>query len=102
MHNANDATRNAVGALERGVSRSGLVPMGTLGAFLVRDLKTGVQFSVGSGMNDRERSLFWALGDALKGRLLRYRYFPSGCVDLPRFPVFAGLRDGADTEALYA
>lgn len=94
--NANAAVRNAVGGLERSTAREGLVPLDSLGAFMVRDVASGAEFSLGAGFTDSERALFWARGAAMLGQGLRYRYFPTGNKALPRFPVFAGLRDSAD------
>jgi DNA ligase-1 len=74
-------------------------PKGTLGAFVMRDMTTGVTFNIGTGFDDAERRAFWHMGSALHGKLARYRYFPTGEKDRPRFPVFAGLRNRADTDS---
>ena len=67
-----------------------------LGAFVVEDIKNGVRFNVGSGLNHSERQSFWQMGSAMLGKLLRYRHFPVGAKDKPRFPVYAGLRSALD------
>lgn len=82
--------------------RGGRVAHGLLGALHVRDVKSGVRFSIGAGFTDEERSRLWSLGDALTGRLLTYRHFPYGAKDLPRFPTFAGLRSPLDMGARHA
>jgi len=95
MHNANEAKRNAAGKLERSSKKSGKVPTGVLGALLVRDMKTGVDFSIGTGFSDAERAELWR-NPPRPGTIVRYRYFPSGSRERPRFPVFAGFRDPRD------
>ena len=76
--------------------------MEQLGALQVRDVESGVEFSLGAGFTEKERVMFWQMGEALSGSLVRYRYFPSGSKERPRFPVFSGLRDRIDTEVRYA
>lgn len=69
---------------------------GVLGALHVRDLATGIEFSIGAGFTESERVSFWQLGRGLLGSLVRYRYFPVGMKEKPRFPIFSGLRSPAD------
>jgi DNA ligase-1 len=75
-------------------------PMGTMGALTVRDVQSGVEFSVGTGFGDWDRDRLWALRDSPAALPpLRYRFFPQGGYDRPRFPVFAGFRNALDTSA---
>jgi DNA ligase-1 len=99
LKNANAATRNALGYLERSTERAGLRPGGTLGALEVRDLVSGVEFSIGSGFDQATRDQLWAARDTLPGRLAAYRHFPVGAYDRPRFPTFKGLRSPLDLTA---
>jgi DNA ligase-1 len=85
--------------MEEQVSETG-EPKNTLGALVVRDLKTGVVFSIASGFTQADRDAFWRRGLG-GGELVRYRHFPTGGKDKPRFPVFAGLRSRADMEAAH-
>ena len=71
-------------------------PNGTLGALRVRDLVSGVCFKIGSGFEGDERAKFWRMGEAMYGAYVRYRHFPSGAAEKPRFPVFDGLRGALD------
>ncbi len=96
MHNGNPATENAFGRTERKGGQAGLVPAGTLGSLRVRDLKTGVEFNVGSGLNDAQRADIWAHQDSYRGRVVKYRHQPSGKKELPRFPTFLGFRHPDD------
>lgn len=96
MHNANAAETNELGRTKRSTHAAGLVPAGTLGALLVRDLKTGVEFSIGTGFDDPTRALLWATKDSTLGRVTKYKSFPTGVKDKPRFPVYLGFRDERD------
>jgi DNA ligase-1 len=96
MHNENAAKTDALGHTERSTSKAGLRPAGTLGALLVRDLATGVEFSIGTGLSASDRDTIWADRGALLGRLVKYKAFNIGAYDAPRFPVFLGFRDRRD------
>jgi len=96
MTNLNGAMRNALGHLERSRAKAGLVGAGTLGALQVRDLTTGVEFEIGTGFNQHDRELLWSTRNDLPGRLVRYKYQPTGVKEKPRFPVFLGFRDPRD------
>lgn len=95
-HNANEATKNALGRTERSTAKAGMVGKDTLGAARVRDVVTGVDFEIGSGFDDAIRSEIWSDKDNYIGKLIRYKYFPVGSKDKPRFPVFQGFRDLMD------
>lgn len=96
MHNGNEATRDALGNVERSACKAGLSGKGTLGALQVKDISTGVTFDIGTGLDDATRAEIWANMDRYRGQLVRYKYFPSGSKDKPRFPVFQGFRDIKD------
>lgn len=98
MHNANEAYTDEVGATARSSHQENMVPMDTLGALVVRGLFEGkeVEFSIGTGFSATERRLLWLERDRLVGRLAKYKYFPLGSKDRPRFPVFLGLRHADD------
>ena len=96
MHNDNEAETNALGRTERSTKKEGMVGAGTLGGFNVRDLKSGVEFSIGSGFTADERSRFWERRGKLSGLVVKYKYFASGSKKRPRFPIFEGIRDKRD------
>lgn len=96
MHNGNEATQNVFGRTERKGGQAGLVPAGTLGSLRVRDLETGVEFSVGSGFTDTDRRVIWTNQATALGRVIKYRHQPSGKKELPRFPTFLGFRHPDD------
>jgi DNA ligase-1 len=96
MHNTNEAKTNALGRTERSSAKDGKVGLGVLGGFQVRDLKTGVEFEVGSGLDADQQKDFWARRPELLGGILKYKFFPVGIKDKPRHPIFLGLRDKRD------
>lgn len=96
MENTNEATKDNLGRTKRSSAKSGKVGKGTLGAFIARDLRTGVEFSVGGGLTADDRIRFWADRKHLDGRILKYKFFPVGVKEAPRHPVFLGFRDPKD------
>jgi len=99
QHNANEAKRNELGQLERSSHKAGKVGKQTLGALMVKDLKTGVEFDIGTGFTESQRQLLWAQGDNLIGKVVKYKSQPTGVKDKPRFPVFLGFRDKVDMDS---
>lgn len=99
QHNANEAKRNELGQLERSSHKAGKVGKQTLGALIVKDLKTGVEFDIGTGFTESQRQSLWAMGDNLIGKVVKYKSQPTGVKDKPRFPVFLGFRDKVDMDA---
>ena len=92
MHNSNAQERDERGYAKRSSAQEGMVPMNTLGALLVQDIKTCVEFSIGTGFNDEQRSQIWANRSQILGKVAKYKYFEIGDYDKPRFPVFLGFR----------
>lgn len=98
MHNGNEAKKNALGRTERSTAKAGKTGMGVMGALQVRDVKTGVEFEIGTGFTADERGRIWmGRNRHLKNKsLVKYKYFAGGSKDKPRFPVFLGWRDKRD------
>ncbi len=65
-----------------------------MGALLVKDIKSGVEFELGSGFTEQQRIDFWK--KLPKGKIVKYKFQPVGAKDKPRFPVFLGIRDKED------
>lgn len=95
MHNGNEERLEGL-AQRRSTKKAGLVAGNVLGALVVHNPRTNQTFKIGSGFNADERALLWAKRKQLIGKLVKYKYFPSGSKDLPRFPVFLGFRDKRD------
>ena len=96
MSNQNEASRDELGKVKRSNCKAGMVPQDTLGSLNVVDLKTGVEFNIGSGFDEEERDKLWEHKDSLPGKIVKYKYFGYGQVDKPRHPVFLGFRDKKD------
>lgn len=94
MHNTNEATKDNLGHTERSSAKEGLVPAGTLGSLVVN--YQGQELGVGTGFDDKTRQEIWNNRDKYLGKLVKIKYFPIGIKDLPRFPVFVGVRDKDD------
>lgn len=97
MHNANEATLDERGYTKRSSHQENLVPMNTLGALKVKDLLTGIEFSIGTGFDDAKRAEIWSSRDYQLGRTVTYKHFKASGVKIaPRFPVFKAFRDVRD------
>ncbi len=94
--NTNEATRDELGKIKRSNAKVGMVPQDTLGALIVEDIKTKVQFSIGTGFDEILRRELWKNRHKLRGKIVKYKYFAYGAVDKPRHPVFLGFRDERD------
>ena len=92
MHNGNEATEDELGRTKRSSHKAGKAGKNTLGALAVRDVRTGVEFDIGTGFTDAERDAIWAGRVDWLSRIVKYKSFPQGVKDRPRFPVFMGLR----------
>ena len=97
MHNDNPATTDELGHTERSTHKAGMRGAGDLGYLEVKDVKTGVCFSIGSGFTAAQRVDLWKEQSKLMGRLVKYKHFKQGAVDKPRFPTFIGFRSPEDT-----
>lgn len=89
--NGNEAQRDNLGRTKRSTAKAGKIGKGTMGALVVRDLKTGVEFNIGSGFTAADRQGEWKPGEIVK-----YKFFPVGVKDKPRHPVFLGRRSKLD------
>lgn len=96
MHNTNEAKKDAFGKTERSTAKDGMVPKGVLGTLIVRDTKSGVEFKIGTGFDDDQRVKLWKERSSLPGRLVKYKFQPSGIKEAPRFPTIIGFRDERD------
>ena len=96
LRNHNEPTKNALGRTERSSHTCNKVADDLLGALNVKDIHTGVEFSIGSGFTEEQRRDIWNRQEELKGSIVKYKYFEVGVKDKPRFPVFLSFRDKRD------
>jgi DNA ligase-1 len=90
-HNGNEATINELGLSKRTSHKANKVGKGTTGALRCRDLVTGVEFEIGTGMDQDTCAFFWR--NPPVGKIVKYKFQPVGVKDKPRFPVFMGIRE---------
>lgn len=96
MQNTNAKITNELGYSARSHHMAGKVGKSRAGALRVRDIVSGVEFSIGTGLNDTDRLQFWESRDTIVGTIVKYKSFPIGTKDLPRFPVYLGTRGAYD------
>lgn len=96
MHNENVATKDAFGRTERSSHQDNKYPAGDLGAMVVKDLETGIEFNIGTGFSAAQRKEFWDNKANLLDKIVKYKFFPVGVKEKPRHPVFLGFRDKID------
>ena len=96
--NNNEPVIDALGYQRRSSSIEGKVGGGMLGAFVVKDIATGVEFRVGSGLDDSLREEIWRNWESYIGKIVTYKHFPVGAIDKPRHPIFKGFRAVEDLD----
>jgi DNA ligase-1 len=94
MHNANPEFTNELGRTARSKRAEGLVQLDTMGALVLRDIATGVEFQCGSGFDDEQRKWWYLNWKAAMHNhtLVVYKKFLIGEKDKPRHPIFKGIR----------
>jgi DNA ligase 1 len=96
LHNGNAPKLNERGNQTRSSNQENMIPAGTLGAFRVRDLSTGIKFKVGTGLDSATCEKVWKNPHHFVDKVIKYKYFPVGVLEKPRHPVFLGFRDPMD------
>lgn len=98
QHNTN-SNRTGGLAQRRSSKKAGKVGGDVLGALQVEGINgqfKGVKFDIGTGFDDNERAKYWESRGGLLGKVIKYRFFPKGSKEKPRFPSFQGFRHSAD------
>ena len=105
LNNENEATKDELGHTKRSSAKAGMVPAGTLGTLLVRDIHSGAEFGVGTfkGLVQEDLQKIWDDKDEYLGKLIKYQYQKVGAkidpvtgILTPRIPSFQGFRDEED------
>lgn len=102
MENRNEAKVDALGYTERSSHQANKVGKGCAGGFEVKDLQTGVEFSVGTGLDAAARRWFWDHREEVKGWICLYKWQKYGTDQKPRTPVFLGARPPEDEGRIQA
>ena len=90
--NHNVAKKNVFGRTERSLIKANMVGGNTLGTLLVKDINSGIEVRVGSGLDDTMRMEIWSNQEKYLNQIIKYKYFSVGVKDKPRHPVFQGFR----------
>jgi len=97
MKNTNEATVDKLGHTKRSSHQANMIPMNTLGGFIVKDIESGVEFRVGTGRGlDIPLRKEYGVRRFIYWKILKYKSQPYGEKDKPRLPVFIGFRDTKD------
>ena len=92
MKNNNEKKVNELGRGQRSSHKANKSPKGTLGALVVKDVHSGVQFNIGTGFTDNIRDQLWFHKKDIIGTTVKYKYFDIGVKEAPRHPVYLGIR----------
>lgn len=106
--NQNEAQINELGLQFRSSHQDNMVPNGLVGSLLCRAMQTvkdgprvvieeGQQITVSPGnMDHGMRKFYFENQVQLVGKVIKFKFFPRGIKDKPRFPTFVTIRDPAD------
>lgn len=109
--NQNEAKRNELGYIERSTHAENMVPNGMVGnlrCLLVRDVvnrgellfRAGQEITVGAGcMPHSMRRHYFLNPHEIVSKVIKFKTFPVGVKDKPRFPIFVAIRTDADKVA---
>jgi DNA ligase 1 len=97
MHNENEAYIDELGRTARSTAQENLVPSGMLGAYIVEHPDYEKPFKVSCGtMTHEQRRWAWENLNVALDKVTRYKWFPHGTKDVPRHPLWDGMRDNDD------
>jgi DNA ligase-1 len=91
MHNANVDVKDNFGYAKRSSHQENMVPMGTLGALVLRT--AWGELRVGTGFDDALRDQIWQNRESYTGQVVTFKYQGYGLKEKPRFPVFKAFRE---------
>lgn len=94
--NDNESELNELGYTQRSSAQGGKVELSLLGALIVSGPfrnQPWVTFSIGTGFTAYERESLWKQREDLIGKIVTYKFFPTGSKDRPRHPIFKSFRD---------
>jgi DNA ligase-1 len=95
--NQNPATIDERGYTARSNHQENMIANGMVGSLLCKDLKTEQIITVAAGkLTQDERRYYFENQNKLIGQIIKYKYFPKGVKDKPRFPTFQTIRITSD------
>ena len=87
MINENELEIDNLGLTKRASLKKYKVPSNKLGSLIVKDIFSGVEFKIGTGLTDADRVMLWQNWDKFLNTNLKYK-FNDTVKDKPRHPVF--------------
>ena len=96
QRNLNEQVQDERGYAKRSSEQAGKVPDSLIGSLLVRDITTGIIFSIGSGFTEAQRVHLFEQRHRIRGKIVKYKSFNIGVKEKPRFPIFLGFRSPLD------
>lgn len=94
--NNNEQETDNLGNTKRSKKKAGLEELDLIGSLLVKDIHSGIEFSIGSGFTEDLRLNLWKNKESLLGKIIKYQFQPAGAKEKPRFPTFISFRDKRD------
>lgn len=97
--NLNPAQINELGYTKRSSHKEGKITDGLLGALVVRSVNWQGTFNIGTGFDMDTRYCIWHNQDSYLHGIVNFKFLAAGVKDLPRHPVFLGMRDATDMQS---
>lgn len=95
-HNGNESQTNELGLTYRTSHKENMVPNGLVGN-LICETDAGEIITVSPGkLTESERRYYFENQSEIVGKIIKYKHFPKGVKDKPRFPTFQGFRLESD------
>jgi len=97
MTNQNELQQDAFGRAKRSMAKAGRIGQGRLGGFIVR-MESGVEFRLAYNhlKGGADGKTMWKIREELVGKIVKFKFQPTGVKEAPRFPTFLGFRDERD------
>lgn len=90
MENTNPQEQDAGGLAKRSSHKANLKGKGRVGVLICE--WQGKTIRIGSGLNDYVKLAWWNNPDQIVGKRITFKYQAHGMKDLPRAPIFKGIR----------
>jgi ATP-dependent DNA ligase len=98
QENQNPTKLDNLGYNKRHHFRTGMVSVDTLGTLICRNLKTGKEVRLGSGLSAHECKKIWDNKDIYRGQVVTYQYQAVGMKDKARIATIKGFRSPNDID----
>lgn len=97
VHNQNEATTDALGRTKRSNHQTNKIGSCRVGTIMAVDRETGQPLEISPGrMTADQRKFYWEYPEQIMDRIIKYKTFDYGTLNVPRFSTFQAFRDPAD------